>query len=327
MAHSLQSDFKIYQEYFDAGFVEVLQQNGVAFNGASQNAIVLRQEILKGNYAYDSFFDVTSGLVARRDTTSTSTAGDTALTMDEFISVKLDRKVGPIGVSLDAMKKKGRDPREVSFILGQQSAVAVQLEQLNTALRACEAALDNVAALENDISATSTAITTEALIDTLQKAGDSASGIICWVMHSGSYFPLLKDQVQDAVYRADGVSIMQGSPATLGRPVILTDSPALKEAQAPSSAVDTYSVLGLRRGAIDVVISETPTMVTQLVTGYENMFYRVQGEHSYNLGLKGLRYKVASGANPNDAAVGTGSNWEKAVTSDKLLPGIILKHG
>ena len=152
MAHSLQSDFKIYQEYFDAGFVEVLQQNGAAFNGASQGAIQLRQEILKGNFAYDSFFDVVSGLVARRDTTSTSTASDTPLTMDEFVSVKLDRKVGPIGVSLDAMKKKARDPREVSFILGQQTATAVQLEQLNTALLACEAALDNIAALEHDAS-------------------------------------------------------------------------------------------------------------------------------------------------------------------------------
>lgn len=323
MAHSLQSDFKIYQEYFDAGFVEVLQQNGAAFNGASQGAIQLRSEILKGNFAYDSFFDVVSGLVARRDTTSTSTASDTPLTMDEFISVKLDRKVGPIGVSLDAMKKKARDPREVSFILGQQTATAVQLEQLNTALLACEAALDNIAALEHNASGS---ITTEDLIDTLKKAGDSAGGIVAWVMHSASYFELLKDQVQDAVYRADGVSIMQGSPATLGRIVVVTDSDALAAVDEPSSGATTYSVLGLRRGAIDVVISETPTMVTELVTGYENMFYRVQGEHSYNLGLKGMRYNVASGENPNAAAVGTGSNWVKSVTSDKLLPGVILKH-
>lgn len=324
MAHSLQSGFKIYQEYFDAGFVEVLQQNGAAFNGASQNAIQLRQEILKGNYAYDSFFDVVSGLVARRDTTSTNTASDTALTMDEFISVKLDRKVGPIAVSLDAMKKKARDPREVSFILGQQSATAVQLDQLNSALLACEAALDNVAALEHNSGAT---ITTEALIDALAKAGDSAGSIVAWVMHSASYFGLLKDQVTDAVYRADGVSIMQGSPATLGRIVIVTDSEALEVEEEPSSAATTYSVLGLRRGAIDVVISETPTMVSELVTGYENMFYRVQGEHSYNLGLKGFKWDVANGgANPADAALGTGSNWDKAVTSDKLLPGVILKH-
>lgn len=323
MAHSLQSDFKIYQEYFDAGFVEVLQQNGAAFNGASRGAIQLRSEILKGNFAYDSFFDVVSGLVGRRDTTSTSTASDTPLTMDEFISVKLDRKVGPIGVSLDAMKKKARDPREVSFILGQQTATAVQLEQLNTALLACEAALDNIAALEHNASGS---ITTEDLIDTLAKAGDSAGGIVAWVMHSASYFALLKDQVTDAVYRADGVSIMQGSPATLGRIVVVTDSDALAAAGEPSSDATTYSVLGLRRGAIDVVISETPTMVTELVTGYENMFYRVQGEHSYNLGLKGMRYNVSSGANPNAAAIGTGSNWVKSVTSDKLLPGVILKH-
>ena len=327
MAASLQSDFKIYQEYFDAGFVEVLQQAGNAFNGASQNAIQLRQEILKGNYAYDSFFDVVSGLVARRDTTSVAAATDTALTMDEFVSVKLDRTVGPVAVTMDAMRKKARDPQEVSFILGQQTATAVQLDQLNTALAACEAALDNTSALENDIAATSGEITTEGLIDTLAKAGDSAGGIVAWVMHSASYFALLKDQVTDAVYRADGVTIMQGIPATLGRPVIVTDSDSLKEAEAPSSAVSTYSVLGLRRGAIDVVVSEAPIMVTQVVTGLKQLVIRIQGEHSYNLGLKGFRWDVANGAaNPTDAAVATGSNWDKAVTSDKLLPGVILKH-
>jgi hypothetical protein len=323
MAQSIHSDFKIYNEFFDSGFVETLQQNTNAWNGVSGGAIRLVADQLKGHFEYDSLFDLVSGLVSRRDIDSTGTVNDTAMTQDEEISVKINRKVGPVAVSFDAMKKKGRDPREFSFILGQQTAKAVQVDYLDTALGACEAALDAVAALEHDAS--DGTITTDDVAVGLSKFGDAAGQVSVLVMHSKPYWDLVRNQITDAIYRADGVQIMAGIPATFNRPTIVTDSAALFEADEPSSSVGVYSTLGLVPGAIEVVESETPTMVTDLVTGYENIFNRIQGEHAYNLRLKGLRWKVASGNNPTDAALTTGSNWEKAVASNKLLPGILIR--
>ena len=145
-------------------------------------------------------------------------------------------------------------------------------------------------------------------------------------MHSKVYYDLLKDQISDAVYRANGVSIMQGTAATLGRPVMITDSASLVQTDGVSSGVDAYSTLALCPGAADVSSSEPPTVVTDLVTGLENIVYRFQGEGAYNLRLRGCEWDIANGgAPPNDAALATATNWDTVVADNKLLPGAILK--
>ena len=328
MAQSLSSDFKIYNAEFNGGFNETLQQFSMAFGAASRGTMVVVPERLRGHYDKESMFDVISTLVQRRDTTSTSTASDTALTQDEFIGVKINRKVGPVAISLDALKKIGQGEdaqRESSFIIGQQAAKAITLDYLNSLLRALQGSIQNQSSLLYDYSGTGTIIS-EALVDGLAKFGDAAeSQLLCWVMHSKVYYNLVKDQVTDAVYRADGVSIMEGTPATFGRPVIVTDSAALVETDGVSTGVNKYSTLCLRAGAGRVVESEPATMVTDLVTGYENMFYRVQGEHAFNLQLAGFKWDTSNGGeNPTDANIALGSNWDMAVTSYKLLPGICI---
>jgi len=323
MAQSLQSDFKIYQAQFEGAFVETLVQNTMAFNAASRGAITLDSRFIKGNFEYENMWDVDSSLVTRRDTTDASAIGDTALTQDEFIGVKLDRKVGPKGVSLDAMKKQGRDPRSASQIIGAMAAKAVAVDQLNAGLLACEGALDAVTALEHD--ATDGTIATTDLASGLSKFGDAAQQIVAWVMHSKPFYDLVINQIATTgtPFAAWGIQILNGIPASLGRPIIVTDSSALVE--AVNSTTTHYSTLGLTAGGIMLTLSETPTMVAELVTGHENMFYRIQGEHSYNVKLRGLKWKVASGNNPNDAALGLGSNWEASVTSNKNKPGVIIK--
>jgi hypothetical protein len=42
--------------------------------------------------------------------------------------------------------------------------------------------------------------------------------------------------------------------------------------------------------------------------------------------VKGYRWDVTNGgANPDDSSLGTGSNWDRAATSDKDLAGVVLK--
>jgi hypothetical protein len=104
MAIGKASDFKIYQDEVRGGIVERLTQASAFFNAAG-GAIRLGTVSRRGDYAKESFFKSISSLVTRRDTTSVAAATDLALAMDEIISVKLNRKIGPVAQTLDAFRK------------------------------------------------------------------------------------------------------------------------------------------------------------------------------------------------------------------------------
>lgn len=324
MSIGLASSLTIYNEQVIGGFVETIQQNVDGFNAASGGGIVMQTDEHIGDYARETFFDVIASLVTRRDTTSVAAVTDLAATSDEFIGVKRNYKVGPVAQTLDAWRKIASDQRELSFIIGQQMARAVPQVMLNACLMALEGKLDSVAALEQ--TNTGATVTTEGLVQALGKVGDASQRIVAWVMHGKVYHDLLLDQITDAVYRADGVMIMQGSPATLGRPVLVTDSTNLLETDGVSTGVDAYSTLGLFAGGAVCEISEPPTAVLDLVTGLENIVYRFQGEGAYTVSLRGCEWDVANGgANPNDTALALATNWDTQVADNKLLPGVILK--
>jgi hypothetical protein len=210
-----------------------------------------------------------------------------------------------------------------SYILGQQAAKAIQVDYVNTALLACSAALINSSAEVYDVSGASPATISHTYLATLlSKMGDAANRIVCLVMHSAVYWELVKTAISDKVFEVAGAVIQGGTPATFNRPVIVTDSVGLIDAASPTR----YYTLGLTAGAIEVLESEGRQMFAELVTGLEQVVIRLQGEHAFTVGLKGFTWDVThGGANPLDAAVGTGSNWDQICTDLKDGPGVILK--
>jgi len=86
-----------------------------------------------------------------------------------------------------------------------------------------------------------------------------------------------------------------------------------------------YSTLGLVMDAGEVAESEEQEIQEDIITGKPNLILRIQGEHAFNVKLKGYKWKVATGANPTDGALGTGSNWEAVASDVKDGPGIIIK--
>ena len=327
MAISLYSDFKVYDEQFQGAFVETIMQNVDAFNEASQGALVMRTRDLLGHYEREAFYDeVVAAAISRRDITASGAITATKLTQDEFIGVKLNRRNGPFEVSIDSMRKIGANAStQFSRVIGVQTAKAMPREMLDRALAAIEAKLDSVAALEYD--GTAATVASVGPIQALAKFGDAAGDVVLWVMHSKVYFDLVKQQVTDAIYRANGVSIMAGVPATYGRPVLVTDSASLVEADGVSTGIDTYSTLGLVSGAGVLDISEPPIAALEgPLTGNEQLFYRWQAEYAYNLKLRGCQWDTTNGGiNPTNAAVATATNWDTVVADNKLLPGVILK--
>ncbi len=318
MAIGKASDFKIYHDQFYGGFTEVVAQQVDVFNAASMNAIRLVTQDHMGDYVYESFMTEISGLVARRDETSVASVTDTALAQEENVRVRLARKIINVANTRDSLRKIMQDEQHFSFILGQQVARGVLQNYLNTAIIAVDAALDGQTSQEHDASGGTLEI--EDLVDGQSKMGDNFGAIRAWVMHSKVYHDLMKDHISGAITNVADVVIVEGTPASLGKPIIVTDDSTLLRA----GTTPIYVTLGLVENGI--VIEETenePFVIGEWVTGLENLVFRYQGEFDMFLSLKGFKYDVANGgANPNNTALGTSTNWDQSATDDRNLCGV-----
>lgn len=320
MAIGTGSDFVIYDEEFWGGYSEALEQNSDVFNGASNGTITLRPNRLKGNYEKESFVKNIASLVTRRDVTSVSAATDLKVEQDEFVGVKVNRKIGPVSQTLDSWRKIGEDPQTMSYVLGQQIGKAAAVEMADTAIMSAHSAITALSTA-GLYDGTAGASTHTGLANILQLMGDAERNIACWVMHSKSYFDLMKDGIDkssEIIQELAGLTIYNGSTASLGRPVVVVDSSSLIESGTP----DQYNILGLTEGAVMVDESETQEIVSDLVTGLENLAMRVQGEYAYNVKIKGFKWDVSNGgANPNDTAIGTSTNWDSVMAAANGIKG------
>jgi hypothetical protein len=327
MAIGQDAQFTIYQEELHTGFNETLQQETDAFNAASNGAIVMETDAHRGYYERNAFFKAiaSSTIVSRRDHTSVAATTDQPLTEDEFVGVKLLRKIGPITQTRGAFRRIGMDPGEFSILIGQQAAKAQTINMLDAGLLSASIALAQNASVTHNVTAASPTdtISTDNLVQLLGKAGDSAGTIRLWVMHSTAYYKLVREQIATQSFDAvAGVNIATGTAVTLGRPVLITDSVSLFSGASPQSPV---KVLGLREGAITLKNSEPPDMVISDVTDIEQLSIRVHGEFAFTVKLMGYKWDIANGgANPTDTVLGTASNWDQASTSFKSLAGVIM---
>lgn len=326
MATGTKSDFKIYNEQTHTALIETLTQASNAFNAASRGAIRLVTQYTKGDYDYESFFANIANVVSRRQTTGSGALAvvpDTPLTQGEMVGVKINRKIGPVGNTLDSFKKIQKGPFNedaLNFAVGVQSAKAMQVEMLNTALRAVCAALNNQTSVKYTVPSSGT-LSTQGLVNGLAKFGDAADRIVCWVMHSKPFYDLVLNQIAANIDGVSNFNVASATPITLNRPVLVTDSPALIGG-SPSD----YYTLGLVASAVEVEDSEETTIKTELITGQENLIVRYQGEYAYNAALKGFTWDVTNGgANPSDAALGTGTNWDPVMSSLKDWAGVVIQ--
>jgi hypothetical protein len=198
MAVGTKSDFIIYSSQFWGGAVETLQQNTEALNGASLNTMRLVTRSILGEYEKESFLKSTTGLVSRRDVTSTSAVTAGKLTQGELAGVKMNRRLGPVDQTRDSFRKIGVDPKEFSFLLGQQAGVAIAVDYVDVSIKAAVAAIANQgASLTYDATAdTLKTMNHAALVGGQSKFGDRASRLLCYVMHSKPYFNLVTQSLE-----------------------------------------------------------------------------------------------------------------------------------
>lgn len=325
MAIGTKTSFKIYDEQFFGGMIEVIEQNADAFNAASANTIQLQPARMIGDFNKESFIQNISNLITRRDITSVAAATDLAIQQGENVRVKINRKIGPVAQTIDAFRKIGQtvNNQELSFLLGAQVGKAITVDYINTAVNAAVAALSGQTAALYDYSATGT-INHAAMVAAMGKRGDRAGDLAAWVMHSKVYFDLMGQSIADKVFDVASATIYNGTVATFGRPTVVIDAPSMFVSGTPNK----YWSLSLVPGGVTVQESEQRDIINDVVTGLENLVIRMQGEYAFNLGIKGFTWDVTNGgANPTDTAIGTSSNWDKTSTDAgaKGLAGVILR--
>ena len=323
MAIGIFSDLVIRDELFEAAFIETVGQSLATFNEASNNALRIVTMDMEGHFGKTRFMDRPTDLVSRRDISSTSDATDTNLTMDEQVSVKVNRKIGPKAQTIDSLIKAGASSETLSVRLGQLIGEAVLEDYVNTSLNVLEACLSQYTSTNPRVyDHTGTGdLEHSALNAGLNLFGDARNRVVCWVGHSKAYNDLIGDSLTAASGQLAETIVYGGAPGTFGRPFVVTDSSYLLLTGTP----DDYVTLGLVQNALVLTESEARRIVAQVVTGKENLIVRYQGEYAYNVEVKGHSWKEATGNNPTDAALGTASNWVEEVASHKDGPGVYVK--
>jgi hypothetical protein len=325
MAVTTNADMRLVPGLIETGYSETVTQAVDAFFSASNGAVVKETVAYQGDTVQHNYFKEVGSLVSRRINQGTgSDAAATPLKITEASDTvpRLARKIGPVAIALGAMRARNMDMSAASVALGQQVAKAELANQINSAAASLVGAISaKTGAFVNN---TLTAVTTKtlnysALVDALALFGDASNDIVAWLMPSKPFFDLVRQSIDPtkAPDQVGAAAIYTGMPGSLGRPIIVTDAPAL-------TASTDYWCFGLRAGAIQIKVDQMPIWTDEITLRRENIEATFQGELDYICRILGYRYTNA-GANPADAALGTTANWTLDATSVKHAAGVALK--
>ncbi len=309
---------QVYDTEIYTTTIELLGQKLEAFNAASGGTIVLNTNAWRGNYTKEAFFQSLAGAQRRVDRNAAiASQAATQLSQGEFVGVKVAGGFGPITFEPAQMTYLMESPVDAISAISEGFSDALLADQLNTAVGCAVAAVENIAALVNDVSA-SAGLSQQALNAGHFKFGDMQGMLVADVMHSSGNESLIDKAL------ANGEQLFVSSNVTvvsiLGKIMVVSDIPALYVAGTPNKT----KVLSVTAGGI--VVSNSSDIITNMETNNGNTRIKTtwQADYTFGLQLKGYAWDVANGgASPLDAELFTGTNWDIAVTSNKHTLGTL----
>lgn len=315
------SDMKVFSAYVKSATIETLAQMVDKFNQASAGAIRLTPQGIDGDFLQESLWKSLHAAQRRVDRYGTNNAqAATALTQLQANSVKIAGGFGPILWEPAQLSWIQKSPAEALEVISRNLAESIVSDQLNTAIAALVAAISNIPAATNDVSATA-GINYSAINGAHAKFGDASGSLVAQVMTGEVFHKLIGQNLANAerLFQSQGVTIVD----ILGKAVVVTDAPALYEAGV-DPAPDLQKVLSLVDSA--AIVHDGSDIVTNVESsnGKERIETTFQADYTFALGLKGYAWDMANGGkSPTDAEIGTGSNWDQFVTSVKHSAGVV----
>ena len=311
------SNMKVFNAQVQTATIETLAQMVDKFNAASAGAIQLTTQGFEGDYRFENFWQSIHSAQRRVDRYATNnTQSPTALAQLQAVGVKVAGGFGPVLWEPGQLAWVQKSPAEAVEVISRNLAEAILKDQLNTAITAL------VAAIENQQDATydsGTGPLTYADINLAHaKFGDMSQMIVANVMDGTQYHSLIGQNLanNERLFAASGVQVVD----ILGKRVVVTDAPALRE----SGTGGDVKVLGLVNGAAVVYDGSNLITNTETRNGKERIETTMQADYDFGLALKGYAWDTNTGGkSPTDVDLATGGNWDKVATSIKHTAGVI----
>lgn len=313
------TNMKVFNEYVREGTIETLEQMVDKFNAASAGGIQLSTKGFDGDFLLASSFSSLHAAQRRVDRYATNTsASSTPLAQLQHNTVKVGGGFGPIEWEPAQLTWVGDNPGLAVSVISQNLAEAIMKDMLNTGIAAACAAMENLGSSVTYDTGTGRAITYRDINNAHAKFGDASQLLVCDVMDGTTYHNLIDLNLTNSeeLFVAGNVTVVD----ILGKRIVVTDAPALRE--TPATSTNDIKVLSLAAGGI--VVHDAGDLVTNVETsnGSQRIKTTMQADYTFGLGLKGYAWSTAI-ASPTDAELTTGSNWTKVATSVKHTAGVI----
>lgn len=313
------ADMKVFNDYLQPAVIETLAQMVQKFNAASAGAIRLSTDGFTGDFLNESFWAAIHSAQRRVDRYATNAAASpTDLTQLQINSVKVAGGFGPVRFEPAQLSWISKNPAEAVEMASRNMAEAIMQDMLNSAITALVAAIEAQSTATTFDTGTGP-ITYSDLNTAHAKFGDHSDLIVANVMDGVAFHALIGQNLTNSanLFRAAGVNVVD----ILGRVVVVTDAPALRET---GSGAD-QKVLGLVRDA--AVVHDASDLITNVETsnGTERIVSTFQADYTFGLGLKGYTWDTANGGkSPVDVDLALGSNWDKVATDIKHTAGVLV---
>ena len=312
------SQMQVFNEYVMPATIESLAQMVEKFNAASNGSIRLTTQGFDGDFLQESFFAAIHSAQRRVDRyAAQGAAAATDLTQLKQSGVKIAGGFGPIRFEPAQLTWLNKPTAEGIEVASRNFAEALMADQLNTAIAALCAAIANQGAATNDVSAT-LGLSYTALNDAHAKFGDASGSLVASIMNGTAYHKLIGLNLTNAqnLFQSSNVLVVN----ILGKPVVVTDAPALYVSGTPNK----LRVLSLAEGAATVYDGGDVVSNIQTVNGQTRIETTMQVDYTFGLALKGYTWDETNGGkSPTDAEIATGTNWDKVATSIKATAGVI----
>lgn len=312
------SQMQVFNDFIMPATIETLAQMVEKFNQASGGSIVLTTDGFTGDFLQRSFFQSIHNAVRRVNRYAANGAASiTDLSQIKESGVKVAGGIGPIRYEPAQMTWLQKPTAEGIEVASRNFAEAMLQDQLNTAIAALVAAISNNADTTNDVSA-SAGVSYSAINTAHSKFGDASGSIVAEVMRGSVYHKLIGSNLANAerLFQAGNVRVVD----ILGDVVVVTDAPALYTAGTPNKD----KVLSLVSQA--AVVHDGGDVVSNIDTtnGKERIETTLQVDYTFGVSLNGYTWDEANGGkSPSDAALATGTNWDRTSTSVKHTAGVI----
>lgn len=317
------SNMKVFNREVQTATIETVAQMVDKFNAASGGAITLTNQGFEGDYRYENFWAGIHSAQRRVDRyAANSAASSTALAQLQEIGVKVAGGFGPILWEPGQLAWVQKSPGEAVEVISRNLAEAILKDQLNTAIAAAVAAIE--AGTTNTTYDAGTSVLSYRHINRAHALfGDSSQLLIADIMDGVSFHNLIDANLANeaTLFQAGNVRVVD----ILGRRVVVTDAPALRE--SPSTTANDAKILSLVAGGVTVY--DGSNLITNIETnnGKLRIETTFQADYDFGVALKGYQWDTSTGGkSPTDTELATGGNWDKVATSYKHTAGVLTLY-